>query len=454
MDENIYLYNTLTRKKEVFKPIKKGYVGMYLCGPTVYWYQHIGNFRTILLNDFLKRMFIFNGYKVRHVMNITDVDDKTIKGSKKEGISLGELTRKYEDIFWGDLKDLNIIKPNSVLRATENIPQMIAIVNKLLKKRYAYKTSDGIYFDISKDKNYGVLAGLKNITVTKERVRADEYDKSNIRDFVLWKFWNPEDGAVFWETELGKGRPGWHIECSAMSMKILGKSFDMHTAGMDLIFPHHTNEIAQSEAATGKQFVRYWVHGGMLNLKEGKMSKSIGNIYTLKDLRDKGYHPVHYRYLSLQTHYRKPLEFSFEALDAAKNAYEKIKRKIIELRKEKHKGADKTREYNEQFLKAINDDLNLPRALEVFWKVLDDADMDTVKRLKLLEKFDSVLGLRIKNMKEERFEISEEVAKLVEAREEARKKKMFAEADILRERIRERGFVVEDTENGSALRKL
>ena len=392
----ILLYNTLTRKKEVFKPIKKGQVGMYSCGPTVYWYQHIGNFRTMLLNDLLKRVLIFNDYKVKHVMNITDVDDKTIKGSKKEGISLNELTKKYENIFWRDLKDFNIIKPSPILRATENIHQMIALVNKLLKKKYAYKTSDGIYFDISKDKKYGVLAGLKNITVTKERIRADEYDKSNIQDFVLWKFWTPEDGDVFWETELGKGRPGWHIECSAMSMKILGKSFDIHSAGMDLIFPHHTNEIAQSEGVTAKKFVRYWVHGGMLNLKEGKMSKSLGNIYTLQDLRDNEYDPLHYRYLCLQTHYRKPLEFSFEALDAAKNAYEKIKRKIIELRNAKHKGMDNTAKYSGRFLEAVNDDLNMPRAPEVFWAVLDDNSMDSIKRLKLARKEEVVDINRIK----------------------------------------------------------
>ena len=280
------VFNTLTRKKEEFKPIKKGKVGFYSCGPTVYNYAHIGNLRTYIFNDILKRSLMFLGMKVNHVMNVTDVDDKTIRGSVSAGESLKDFTRKYEKIFFDDLKELNIVKPDHVLRATESIDDMVRLIKELLEKGIAYKTSDGIYFSIKKSKGYGKLALLDKVKDRKERVKADEYDKDNAQDFALWKFWSEEDGDVFWETEIGKGRPGWHIECSAMSMKILGEQLDIHTGAIDLIFPHHTNEIAQSEAVTGKQFVKYWLHGAFLTMKEGKMSKSIGNILTLKNLKE------------------------------------------------------------------------------------------------------------------------------------------------------------------------
>ena len=449
---DIQLYNTLTRKKETFVPIKRGQVGMYSCGPTVYWYQHIGNFRTMLLSDVLKRVFLFNDYKVKHVMNFTDVDDKTIKGSVKEGISLSKLTTKYEKIFIEDLDSLGIIRPSKFMRATENIEEIVKLIQKLLKKGFAYKTSDGIYFSISKFKDYGKIAGLDKITITKERVRSDEYDKTNAHDFALWKFYSDEDGDVFWETDIGKGRPGWHIECSAMSLTALGDNFDVHVGGLDLLFPHHTNEIAQSEAATGKKFVNYWIHGGMLNLKEGKMSKSLGNIYTLADLDREGFSALHYRYLCLQTHYRKPLEFSFESLDGAKNAYDKIKRKIIRLRKEKNPGNTDVIQYKKDFLEAINDDLNMPRALEVFWAVMEEANMNTKTRLQTLEDFDRVLGLGIKDMKEKKIVIPKDVLELLEARQKARKNKDFEEADKIRDKIKEKGFIIEDlTEGGPSL---
>jgi len=448
------LYNTLTREKETFKPIKKNEVGMYSCGPTVYWYQHIGNFRTMLLNDLLKRTLLYKGYKVKHIMNSTDVDDKTIKGSKKEGISLKELTRKYEEIFLDDLNALGIIKPSKFIRATESIQDMVDLIKELLTKKYAYKTTDGIYFSIDKFKDYGKLAQLEKTNKTKSRIIADEYDKNNAKDFALWKFYTEEDGPVFWETKIGKGRPGWHIECSAMSIKNLGKHFDIHTGAIDLIFPHHTNEIAQSEAATGKKFVNYWVHGGFLNLKEGKMSKSLGNIYTLKDIKQQGYEPIHFRYLVLQTHYRKPLEFSFESLEAAKVAFERIKRKIIELRKEEHKGNDLTKEYNTQFEEAINDDLNAPQALQVFLKVLDDFDFNPKNKLLLLEKFDEVLGLGVKEMQPSEIKIPEEIQRLIQEREKMRKDKMWEESDILRQRIKEKGFLLEDTPNGPRVERI
>jgi len=448
------LFNTLTRKKEVFKPLVDKQVGFYSCGPTVYNYAHIGNHRTNIFNDILKRILAYNGYKVTHVMNITDVDDKTIKGSKKEGITLKELTRKYEDIFFQDLSELNIIKPTKILRATESIKEMVALIKNLLEKGYAYKTSDGIYFSISKSKGYGKLAQLEKTKKSKSRILSDEYDKSNPQDFALWKFWTEEDGPVFWETEIGKGRPGWHIECSAMSMKVLGPQLDIHTGAIDLIFPHHTNEIAQSEAATGKKFVKYWLHPGFLTLAESKMSKSLGNIWTLKEVKEKGFEPIHYRYLCLQVHYRKPLSFSLDNLDAAKNAYEKIKRKIIELKNQEHKAQDSTKEYEAKFEKAINDDLNVPQALQVFLSALDDFNFEPKKKIILLEKFDEVLGLGIKEMKEEKLDIPEEVMKLVESRERLRKAKLWAESDIIRQRILERGYKIEDKLDGPRIEKV
>ncbi len=449
------LYNTLTRKKEEFVPIKKGKVGMYSCGPTVYWYQHIGNFRTALLADFLKRALSFNGVNVKHIVNFTDVDDKTIRAAQKEGLSLKKLTAKYENIYLEDLDSLNIIRPTKFLRATENIDEMVKIIQKLIKKGYAYVASDGVYFSISKFKHYGQLAGLDKITNTKERIKKDEYDKDNAQDFALWKFYSNEDGEVYWDALIGKGRPGWHIECSAMSMKELGDNFDIHTGGADLIFPHHTNEIAQAEASSGKKFVNYWVHGGLLNLKEGKMSKSLGNIYTLTDLKKEGFIPVNYRYLCLQTHYRKPLEFSFESLLASKNACEKIERKIIRLRKEKNPGNTDVLDFKKDFLEAINDDLNMPRALEVFWAVMEEANMESKTRLSTLEYFDSVLGLGIKDMKEKKVVIPKDVLDLLEARQKARKNKDFEEADKIRDKIKEKGYVIEDlAKDGPTLRLL
>ncbi len=448
------IYNTLTRKKEIFKPIEKGVVGMYSCGPTVYNYAHIGNLRTYIFNDILKRSLIYLGYKVTHVMNITDVDDKTIKASEEENIPLKELTRKYESILLNDTKELNIISPTNILRATESISDMIVIIEKLLKKGYAYKTSDGVYFSISKFKKYGKLANLQKINKTKARIISDEYDKSSIQDFALWKFNTLEDRNILWNAPFGKGRPGWHIECSAMSMKILGEHIDIHTGGQDLIFPHHTNEIAQSEAATEKKFVNYWIHTGFLNMKDKKMSKSDGNIINLLDLKEEGYNPMHYRYLCLQTHYKKPLYFSFENLDAAKNAFEHLKRRIIEIKKYKLKGKDETQKYIKQFTKAVNDDLNIPKALQVVWHSIDDFNFDHEKKHMLLEKFDEVLGLGIKNIKEEVISIPKNIQNIINEREIMRKNKRWVEADILRQRLKEKGYLIEDRAEGPKVGKI
>ena len=455
MKTPLILYNTLTRKKEPFVPIKKSQVGMYSCGPTVYNYPHIGNYRAYLTADFLKRILQYNGFKVKQVMNITDVDDKTIRDSQKENISLKKFTDRYTKIFLDEIKTLNIEKPEKIPKATQHIKEMVALIKKLLNKKVAYKGEDGsIYYSISKFKPYGALANIKFKGLKAgARVKQDEYTKETASDFALWKSWDESDGPVFWKTEIGKGRPGWHIECSAMSTKYLGAQFDIHTGGVDLIFPHHQNEIAQTEAITKKKFVNYWIHNEWLLVDGKKMSKSLGNFYTLKDLTDKGYSPLHYRYLCLQTNYRKPLNFTLENMDASKNAYENIKRKFLEIKKQTHKGLDKTKEHESQFLEAINDDLNLPRALQVFHNTLDDFDFSPKKKIKLLEKFDSVLGIKVKDFKEEKSITPQEVKSLVIERESLRKQKKWAESDILRERIKELGFQVRDTPQGPDITK-
>ncbi len=462
---DIQLYNTLTRKKEVFKPIQKKQVGIYSCGPTVYWYQHIGNLRAYLFSDILKRVLAYNGFKVNQIINVTDVghltsdsdegDDKMELAVKKEGKNADDIAKYYFKIFKEDFKKLNILEPNEWVWATKHIDEQIELIKKLEKKGFTYKTEDGIYFDSSKFKNYSKLA-LLNVEGLKEGKRIEMGEKRNRTDFALWKFSLEEKRQQEWPSPWGVGFPGWHIECSAMSMKYLGEHFDIHTGGEDHIPIHHTNEIAQSEAATGKKFVNYWLHGAFLVDSEGKkVSKSTGGLYTISELEAQGYDALHYRYLCLQTSYRKQLQFSLESLDASKNAYEKIKRKIIRLRTEKNPGNTDVEEHRKNFLEAINDDLNMPQALEVFWNVIEETDMNSKTRLALLEDFDRVLGLGIKDMKEEKIVIPKDVLKLLEARQEARKKKMFAEADILRQRIKERGFVIEDlAEDGPTLRKI
>jgi len=305
----VHVYNTLTRQKEEFKPLKGKQVGFYSCGPTVYNVIHIGNLKSFLAEDVLKRYLTYKGFKVKHVRNITDVDDKTIRDSQKEGVSLKEFTDRYTKAFFEDLETVRILPADVYPKATEHIKQMVALVKKLLDKGIAYKGEDGsIYYDITKFPEYGKLAHIDFKTLkTGARVKQDEYEKGQAQDFALWKAWDKEDGKVFWETEIGKGRPGWHIECSAMSMAYLGDSFDIHGGGEDLIFPHHENEIAQSEGATGKKFAKYWVHNAFLQVNGEKMSKSLGNFYTLRDL--KGYNPIAVRYLMISGNYRRTLIF-------------------------------------------------------------------------------------------------------------------------------------------------
>jgi len=428
----IKLSNSLSGKKEDFKPLGSP-IKIYSCGPTVYSEQHLGNMRSMLLPDFLIRTLKYNNLKVKHVLNYTDVghltsnkdfgEDKVEKAAKSLGFTGKEITKKYIDIFEKDLTKLNIQLGKRV-KATDYIKEQIYLIKKLEKKGFTYETSDGIYFNTKKFKSYGELAGFGKIErIVGKRIALGE--KKSPTDFALWKFSKNEKRLQEWESPWGVGFPGWHIECSAMSMKHLGSHFDIHTGGQDLSQVHHNNEIAQSEAATGKKFVNYWIHSGFLLTDNKKASKSIGNIYTLSQLEEEGYKADQVRYLFLQTHYKKPLNFTIDKLEAAKTALERIKRRIIELKSESHKGIDSTKQYESQFLKAINDDLNLPKALQVFQLTLHDFDFDTKKKLSLLKRFDSVLGLRINEMKESQEKIPSEINKLVQSRERLRKKQIM-----------------------------
>ncbi len=452
------LYNTLTRKKEEFKPIMKGHVGFYSCGPTVYSFQHIGNLRSYIFNDLLKRVLLYNGFKVKHVMNYTDVghltsdadegEDKIEKAAKKENKKASEIADFYAKIFEKDCKKLNILQPDIICKASEHIKEQIEFVKKLEEKGYTYKTSDGIYFDTSKMEDYGNMGKIdKEGLEAGKRVSLGE--KKNKTDFALWKFSEePGKRQQEWASPWGIGFPGWHIECSAMSSKYLGEQFDIHSGGEDHIQVHHTNEIAQSECAFGKKpWVKYWLHGAFLTFKGEKVSKSKGGLYTISELDEQGFEPLSFRYLCLNTHYRKQLSFSLEFLEGAKNSFERLKNIIIDLKAKKDSNKTKDFEkYKEKFRKNIDDDLNIPKALAVLWDVLRDKELGSQEKLKLAYDFDKVFGLGIKEMKEE--EITEDIEALVNKREEARKKKNFAEADKIRDELSKKGIVLEDTPQG------
>jgi len=446
------LYNTLTRKKEEFKPIGKE-VKIYSCGPTVYDSPHIGNLRAFIFADLLKRYLKFKKYKIKHVMNITDIDDKLIKKSKGKKEKLKQITKKYTKVFFDALSSLNIEKADIYPRATEHIKEMSEIVEKLLKKNLAYKTTDGIYFNIKKFKPYGKLSGLKkqNLKKTKSRIDKDEYDKSNARDFALWKFHTKEDGEISWQTSLGKGRPGWHIECSAMSSKYLGQPFDIHTGGIDLVFPHHENEIAQSEAAFGKKFVKYWIHNEHLIINGRKMSKSLGNFYTLEDLLKK-YNTNTLRYLLLSTHYRQKLNLTEQSLKAAEKAVFRIMEFLSsENKKESKEIPILIKKTEKEFISALDDDLNISKALATIFNFIRKSNkLGSGKKSKeLIKKINSVLGLKIEKQK-----IPKEVKELVDKREKARKNKEWKEADKLRDKIKKLGFQLDDTTKGVKIKKI
>ncbi|MEK6926271.1 MAG: cysteine--tRNA ligase [Nanoarchaeota archaeon] len=450
------LYNTLSRKKEIFKPIHKDYVGIYSCGPTVYWYQHIGNLRTYIFSDILKRVLMFDKYKVKHAINVTDVghltsdadegEDKMEKAVKREGKTAKEIANFYLRVFREDFKKLNILEPNIWCKATEHIKEQIELIKILEKKDYTYKTSDGIYFDTSKFKNYGKLAKL-NKEGLKAGKRISLGEKKSKTDFALWKFSEfPGLRQQEWNSPFGLGFPGWHIECSAMSMKYFGEHFDIHTGGMDHIQIHHTNEIAQSETATGKKFVNYWIHGAWLLSHGKKVSKSSGGLFTVSQLEEQGFNPLDFRYLCLTTHYRKPLNFSLEKLKAAKNSLERLKNLISNV-KDDEKANDN---YLAEFNKTVDDDLNMPEALQVLWKLIRNEKAQG--RIKTIEKFDEILGLDL--LKKEKLEIPKEIKKLVDEREKSRREKNWKKSDDIREKIKSLGFIVEDTDEGQKVRRV
>ena len=436
---------------------------MYTCGPTVYDYAHIGNFRAFLFEDLLKRWLRYCGFKVFHIMNLTDVDDKTIKGSQVKGIALRQYTDFYAKAFFEDIAKLNIDHADVYPRATDHVPEMVDIIKTLLLKGVAYCGEDNsVYYAVTKFPQYGKLSHIKvGELKSGARVSQDEYAKEDVQDFALWKAYTPEDGDAFWETELGKGRPGWHIECSAMSMKYLGETFDIHCGGIDNMFPHHENEIAQSEATTGKIFVRYWMHNEHLQVEGKKMSKRFGNFYTLRDLLEKGYDPMAIRYLLLSTHYRQQFNFTFEGLNAAKSAIERLKNLVRRLQTVEDKNSDgkvamQIQHVKQRFSDAMNDDLNISIALASLFdfvreinNLIDTGLISTDEAIQvneILVQFNSVLGVIDEvNVIEP---LSNDIEVLVQKREAARKAKNWKEADLIRVQLKVLGIVVEDTAQG------
>lgn len=479
----IKLYNTLTREKEEFIPIEKGKVGIYTCGPTVYWFAHVGNFRAYVFADTLKRVLKFNGFDVKHVINVTDVghltsdgdtgEDKLEKAGKSEGKTAKEISEFYFDAFKKDFAKLNLIEPDVWPKATEHISEQIDMIKVLEEKGFTYRTSDGIYFDTSKFSDYGKLS-RKKIDELEAGKRIDMRDKKNVTDFALWKFSKPEDKRQQeWDSPWGVGFPGWHIECSAMSSKYLGKHFDIHTGGEDHIPVHHENEIAQSECAFGcERWVNYWMHVAFLNLKGGKMSKSTGKIKTISQLETDGISPMAYRYFTYTAHYRKPLTWSEESIGSAVNSYDKLRNIICGLirnenlirgttddenkyKKDKKEILDKNKnimqEYLGRFVERINDDLDMPCALAILWEILRE-DIDFVCKLELVKEMDEVFGLNLFEV--EKVEIPSEILEIANERQKARVEKNWAKSDELRDLLNEKGWKILDSKEGFDLEKL
>ena len=452
---DIYFYNTLTRKKEKFKPIDTKEIKIYSCGPTVYKDATIGNMRTNIFQDVLRRVLKYNGYKIKHVMNITDVghlvsdgdegEDKMIKSAREEHKTPLEIANHYTDLFFKDLEELNIETPEVVCRATEHIQEMIEYVQKLVDNGYAYETSTAIYFDISKLDKYPILSNL-NLEEQKAGARVEvDVEKKNPYDFALW-IKAPENHLMKWDSPWGKCYPGWHIECSAMGKKYLGEQFDIHTGGIDLIPTHHENEIAQSKGACGKVPANYWLHGEYLLIDGGKMSKSLGNVYLLKDIINKGYDPLVYKLFTYSGHYRNKLNFTWDGIEATSKSLERLKQGY-----QNHKNGkddileEKIQEFENKFHEAINDDLNMPLAMGIVWEVVR-YEKKSSKLAQLLLKFDTVLGLKIdEQIQKEEQEIPQEVLDLMEERKIARQNKDWAKADAIREKIRNMGYEVRDT---------
>ena len=454
----LHLYNTLTRQEEEFNPIHEGKVSLYACGPTVYWFAHIGNMRYFLFVDVLSRALRANGYEVKQVMNITDVghltgdvdegEDKMIVAMRREGKTAHEIAQFYTDAFLKDVDRLNMKHASIYPKATEHIAEQIDMIQHLEKNGYTYRTSDGIYFDTSKLESYGRLSGQKSEDKLAG-ARVDMGEKRNTTDFALWKFSGAQSSReMIWESLWGSGFPGWHIECSAMSMKYLDVPFDIHTGGVDHIGVHHENEIAQTQGAEGELEANVWMHSEFLTVDNGKMSKSLGNLYTIDDLIAKGYDPLAFRYFVLGAHYRSQINFTFEALDAAANALTKLRETV--------RGWDEPdvgcAEIEEKFFAAMNDDLNTPQTLAVVWELVN-ADLPTNAKAESILRMDQVLGLRLKDYVGHALEIPLEVQQLVNDREEARKQKDWKRSDELRVDIEKLGYVIEDTADGSKVKK-
>lgn len=467
---DFYIYNTLTRKKEKLIPYKEGRIGMYTCGPTVYNYAHIGNLRTYIFEDVLKKALKYNGLKVKHVMNITDVghlqsdgdegEDKMTLGAERENKTPWEIARFYEKAFYDDCEKLNIEKPTVSCRATEHIDDMINLIKALEAKGYTYTANGNVYFEIDKFKDYNKLANLSMEELEAgSRVEIDVH-KKNPLDFVLWftnsKFKNQ---IMQWDSPWGRGFPGWHLECSTMSIKYLGEVIDIHCGGVDHIPIHHTNEIAQSESYLGHKWVNYWLHGEFLVIDGGKMSKSSGDFLTLTKLIDEGFSPLDYRYFCLNSRYRKQLLFSFDSLKDAQNSLNKLKSKTIKILKESSKDdrfdSDLVNDYRIMFAKEISDDLNIANAITVLWKVIKDNKLTNREKLFIIEDYDKVLSLDLQkeDKSEEHSGNIDLIEKLVAERAEARENKQWARADEIRNKLNEMNIEVLDTKEGTTWKK-
>ena len=460
---DIYLYNTLTREKDIFEPLNNEQVKIYSCGPTVYKDATIGNMRTNIFQDVLRRMLKYNGYKIKHVMNITDVghlvsdgdegEDKMLKSAREEKKTPLEIAKHYTELFFADLKDLNIETPEVICKATDYIPEMLEYVKELVKRGYAYETSTAIYFDVSKLDKYPVLSN-HNVEEQKAGARVDvDTEKRNPYDFALW-IKAPENHLMKWDSPWGPSYPGWHIECSAMSRKHLGEQFDIHTGGIDLIPTHHENEIAQSKGICGKIPARYWIHGEYLLINGGKMSKSLGNVYLLKDIKEKGYDPLVYKLLCYTCSYRNKLNFTWEGIEAASKSLERLRNGYQLNKNGKDKLTDEDKKEIERiekcFHEAINDDMNMPLAMSYVWELIK-YNKKSPEIAELLIKIDSVLGIKID--KEEKLEIPQDVLELIEKRTQARKEKNWEESDKLRDKIFEKGYIVKDSKDSVEITK-
>ncbi len=460
---DLYFYNTLTKKKDLFNPISTKEVKIYSCGPTVYKNATIGNMRTNIFQDVLRRVLRYNDYKIKHAMNITDVghlvsdgdegEDKMLKSAREEHKTPLEIAEYYTNLFFEDLKELNIETPEIVCKATDHIKEMLEYVQKLVENGYAYETSTAIYFDISKLEKYPILSNL-DVENQKAGARVEvDPEKKNPQDFALW-IKAPENHLMKWNSPWGASYPGWHIECSAMGQKYLGEQFDIHTGGIDLIPTHHENEIAQSNGRCGKIPANYWMHGEYLLINGGKMSKSLGNVYLVKDIKEKGYEPIVYKLFSYSCHYRNKLNFTWEGIEATSKSLERLRNSYQANLKGKdsltHIDKEKLNKIEENFHKAINDDLNMPLAMSFVWETAR-FEKKNPKVAKILEKFDTVLGIKIDYINKDKKEVPQEIQELLEQRKVARENKDWAKSDELRDLIKEKGYIVKDTKEGQML---